>query len=421
MSSLHSPTLATRSHPDQPPAGGPEGEGPLGDGSTAGSRAAARWRRWRLPLAGLAVAVGVAVLGVLALPRTGAGALDPTSPSPDGSRALAQVLGDRGVDVQRVATVAGAVDAAGPGSTLVVVDPDLLPPDLVTDLARAGSDLVLVEPDGTTLAATEAALVPAGTAPDDVAEPGCDVPAAVAAGRAASGGHLYRTSTGADGTQVCFRASDGPGDAGQDGGNGSYAVWAGDGRRVTVIGQSRVLTNERLADEGNAALALRSLGGQERLVWLMSGPLEGATDEAEDPTALLPRWVGWVALQLALVAVLAIVWRARRLGRLVAEPLPVVVRAAETALGRASLYRRAGARNRAASVLRAASLRRVAARVGLSPSASGPEVVEAAAAAAGRATADVHHLVLGPPPADDRALTTLADDLDTLERDVSRQ
>lgn len=416
--SLDSPPPGTPSHPDRIEPGGPaspdRGAGGAGsaasDGTSVGTRAAARWRRWRLPLAGLAAALVVAVLGVLALPRTGAGALDPESPSPDGSRALAQVLGDRGVDVQRVSSVAAAVGAAGPGSTLVVVDPDLLPPDLVTDLAATGSDLVLVEPDGTTVAASGAPLAPAGTADDDVAEPGCDQPAAVAAGRAAAGGYLYRTSGNAQ-AQVCYGSE----------GRGSYAVWSDDGEQVAVIGQSEVLANASLADEGNAALAVRTLGAQPRLVWLMASPLEGATGDAEDPTALLPSWVGWVALQLALVALLAIAWRARRLGRLVAEPLPVVVRAAETAFGRASLYRRAGARDRASAVLRAASLRRIAARVGLLSSAGGPEVAGRAADAAGRPASAVHHLLLGPPPADDHALTILADDLDTLERDVSSQ
>jgi hypothetical protein len=72
-------------------------------------------------------------------------------------------------------------------------------------------------------------------------------------------------------------------------------------------------------------------------------------------------------------------------------------------------------------VLRAASLRRIAARVGLPSSATGPEVVERAADASGRPAPDVQHLVLGPSPADDHALTALADDLDALERDVSRR
>ena len=383
----------------------------VGDGTSAGSRTAQRLRRWRLLAAVLGLALVAAVLGVLALPRTTAGALEPDSPSPQGSRALAQVLGEGGVQVQRVGRVADAVAAAAVGdATLLVVMPDLLPPDLVTDLAGTGADLVLVEPDGVTVSVVAADLEPAGRQDQTEADPGCDDPDAVAAGRSSAGGSLYRAAPGASGVAVCFGSE----------GRGSYAVWSDGDRTVTLVGQPAVLTNEFLADGGNAALALRTLGGHDRLVWLMASPLEGATGGGQDPGELLPQWVGWVALQLGLVVLLAIVWRSRRLGRLVPEPLPVVVRSAETAIGRAGLYRRAGARGRAAAVLRAASLRRLAARVGLPSSATGPEVTERAAAASGRAATDVHHLLLGPPPADDHALTMMADELDTLERDVSR-
>ena len=45
---------------------------------------------------------------------------------------------------------------------------------------------------------------------------------------------------------------------------------------------------------------------------------------------LVPDWVAPVVWQLGVAVVLAAWWRARRLGPVVAEPLPVVVRAAET-------------------------------------------------------------------------------------------
>ena len=381
--------------------------GAVGDDSSARSRAVQRWRRWRVLVVVIALALTAAVVGVLALPRTGAGALDPDSPTPDGSRALAQVLGDQGVEVARVARVADATRLASADATLLVVRPDVLPPDLVADLSDTGADLVLVEPDSVTVDATGAELAPAGLVDETVSEPGCDDPDAVAAGRSAAGGSLYRATGDAE---VCFG----------DGDTGGYAVWSDGDRSVTLIGQPAVLANETIDSGGNAALALRTLGAHDRLVWLMASPLDGSTDgDAPDPTSLLPRWVGWVALQLGVVAVLAILWRARRLGRLVPEPLPVVVRSAETAVGRASLYRRAGARDRAAAVLRAASLRRLAGRLGLPASATGPEVVERAAAASGRPASGVHALLLGPAPADDLTLTTMADELDTLEREVS--
>ena len=67
------------------------------------------------------------------------------------------------------------------------------------------------------------------------------------------------------------------------------------------------------------------------------------------------------------VAVLAMLWRGRRLGPLAAEPLPVVVRSAETAEGRARLYQDGRSLDRAAATLRAAALTRLSARLRLGP------------------------------------------------------
>ncbi|MFP5336151.1 MAG: DUF4350 domain-containing protein, partial [Actinomycetes bacterium] len=336
------------------------------------------------------------------------GALDPESATPEGARAVARVLADRGVAVQRVTTVDDATTAAAGGATLVVVDSTVLSPDRLDDLAATTADLVLVEPDAVVLGELAPALVPAGIAPAVVRPAGCADTDAAAAGEALAGGHLVRAVGDAT---VCFADE-------QDREAGSYAVTEVDGREVTVIGQAGVLTNEHLGDDGNAALALRSLGANERLVWLMASPLDTTADEEPALTDLLPRWVGWTALWLVVVAVLAIVWRARRLGRLVPEALPVVVRSAETAEGRASLYRAAGAYDRAALVLRAATLRRLAARLGLPASSSGDAVAAQVARATRRDPEAVRGLLLGPPPADPRALVVLADDLDRLAADL---
>jgi hypothetical protein len=116
-----------------------------------------------------------------------------------------------------------------------------------------------------------------------------------------------------------------------------------------------------------------------------------------------------------------VLWQGRRLGRLVTEPLPVVVRSAETTLGRAALYRRARARGRAAQVLRAAAGRRIAVRCGL-PRTAAPQVVAAVAAEqSGRSTDEVANLLSGPDPRDDDELVRLARALDSLESTLQRE
>lgn len=135
---------------------------------------------------------------------------------------------------------------------------------------------------------------------------------------------------------------------------------------------------------------------------------------------LIPSGWLWGAFQLFLAALLAAVWRGRRLGPLVAERLPVAIRASESTEGRARLYRKANARDHAASVLRAASRDRLAPLLGVAPGrAHLPEILLPAVSVRLPDTAlDPHTLLFGPAPADDSALIRLADQLDALEREV---
>ncbi len=88
------------------------------------------------------------------------------------------------------------------------------------------------------------------------------------------------------------------------------------------------------------------------VVWL----LPGADAEGPGPPSvwsIFPPWIGRAVWQLALIGLLVAFWRGRRLGPVVSEPLPVVVRAAEVVEGHGRLYLRAAARDRAAAALRA--------------------------------------------------------------------
>jgi hypothetical protein len=368
-----------------------------------------RLRRLRFPLAVAAVVVVVAGLAALVSPGTGGGDLDPDSGSPDGSRAVARILEQQGVTVRRVRD---PQDAAGEAGTVVVVHPELLSPSQLRLLAGRTGGLVLVQPDAVVLAELAESVQPAGTAPATVRTPACDLPQAQA-GPARAGGQLYTLAAGATGT-VCFPDGDRPrtGSLVATGGAG------GAGAAVVVLGQAEVLTNAHLDEDANAALALRLLGTGASLTWLVPDPLQAAPDGEQSLGSLLPPWVRWVALQAVLALLLALLWRARRLGPVVREPLPVAVRSAETLLGRARLYRRARAADRAAATLRTAVLRRLAGRLAV-PATAGPEAVAVrVAAATGQDPGKVREVLLGPPPADERALVRLADELDALERAV---
>lgn len=213
-----------------------------------------------------------------------------------------------------------------------------------------------------------------------------------------------------------------------DGGGHWLVSYSSHGRTVTVIGSGTPLTNQYLADNGDAALGLNLLDGAGRVVWVVpaaaaaAGKASGGQQSFLD---LLPWPVYLIVIQLCVAAVLAAGWRARRLGPLVAERLPVIVRAAETAEGHGRLYHARRARDRAAAELRAATVGRLSRFAGLGARGTGGGEAAARDAAAGAIAAraglpatEVAALLHGPPPTTDQDLVNLAADLDNLERKI---
>src|ERR1039458_9677166 len=150
-------------------------------------------------------------------------------------------------------------------------------------------------------------------------------------------------------------------------GHPSLVRYAAGGRLVTLLGSGEPLTNHYLASGGDAALALDLLRGRPGIVWLVPSPppLPGG-----GPRSLLQEIPGpayLVALQLLIAAAVTAGWRARRLGPLVSEPLPVVIRASETVEGHGRLYRSRRSRGRAAAVLRGAARHRITVALALPP------------------------------------------------------
>lgn len=363
-------------------------------------------RRRRALLVGALVLVVVAavVLQVLSPDRS----TDPYSPDsaePDGARATAQVLGQQGVEITYVRTTAAAIAEAEAGSTLLVIAPSSLREVQLEALADVEADLVLAGSGGDDLRPLTDRVETAAAVPRESIPAGCDDPDATAAGSITSGARgLVGDAT------LCF--------AGADGTGAQYATWTEDDRTWRVIADPWLMTNEGLAVDGNAALVLRALGATERLVWYLPDPNDTFGQESEATGSLpLP---GPAVLLLFLVGVVLVLWRGRRLGPVVVEPLPVVVKATETTRGRGRLYRRAGAHGHAAAALRAGLVARVARRVGLPAHADADQVIETLARASGRSPEAIRDVLYGPAPTSDTELTTLTHALDTLESEVLR-
>jgi hypothetical protein len=387
----------------------------IGDGTTARTRARSRWRRARWPFAVVGLMLLTALLAALPEPRTSTTALAPDNPQGSGARAVAQVLQRQGVTIDYVRTTSGATAGAVTGTTLLVTSDYLLGPDQIDRLAQTGADLVLLAPNNLLDAVTDAARTSwaPGTVSTEPRTPQCADADAQAAGTI-SGTEDGFVALGPSAT-VCFPA------ASAQRSNGAYLVVEGS-RRITAFADAGLVSNARITDDGNAALVLRALGRHEHLTWYVPSLSDTGSDTTTGPslTDLLPPVAPVLALELLLVSLVAGVWRARRLGRVVTEPLPVTVRSAETTRGRGRLYRRSRSYGHAAAALRAGTATRAAARVGLPRTAGAPAVIDALARATGRPSDEVAALLYGPPPTDDVGLAQLARRLDELESEVHR-
>ena len=163
--------------------------------------------------------------------------------------------------------------------------------------------------------------------------PGCTLASATVAGDAAMGGVLMQVRSAAEAAGTGAAA----GQCYPVDGHPSLVRYRAAGRTVTLLGSGVPLTNAALAQRGNAALALNLLRGSPRLVWLVPSPPAVTAAGQKSLFQEIPGPAYLVTVQLFVAAGLAALWRTRRLGPLVAEPLPVVVRASETVEGHGRL------------------------------------------------------------------------------------
>ena len=383
----------------------------------AASPPAAPRRAWLRRNRGLTILV-VALLVVVALlslvtarQSTQGEPLDPANPTPDGAQAVARVLEQHGVQltvVRRAAELERAtVDA---DTTVMVTSPDHLGTETAQQVEvrtiTAGA-VVLAAPGATLIRALGLPVRASDARNGNHPDAGCDDPLL------ADLSLDVRRSVGYRGTGPflthCFESSDDRG--------GALVVRVDRGTPVYAVGATDVFRNDRVDRADNAAAALRLLGQHGRLLWYVPDPRDvrvGDTGSfaAQLPTGLFP------TLCLVAVAVLTtMLWRGRRLGPLVVEPRPVVVKAVESTQGRGRLYHRVRDRAHAAGILRAATVRRLTARLRLPPGDQ-RTLVEAVARTTGADPWAVHDLLVARPVPDDDALVRLAADLAALEREV---
>ncbi|ROQ36614.1 uncharacterized protein DUF4350 [Frondihabitans sp. PhB188] len=368
-------------------------------------------------LLGLGAAVVVAVLALLVvggLAGTTGSALDAASTQPSGAKALVSVLRGQGIDVTVTTTLSSTAAAAAddPAETTIFAHDSngYLDADQWRRLAGASSHLVVAAPAQTALDAVAPGVTASTKELTGTLAPSCDLPALAQSSRVTGDGSRYTVAAGSDADR-CLPATSG----------GGYGLVQQpfEGSTVTVVGTTSALSNEKVADLDDSAFALALLGDSPTLVWY----LPSVDDLPKGTGTLASLTPGWVTPSIALIFAAGIAgafWRGRRLGPLVVENLPVVVRSTETTEGRARLYQRGASRVHALDQIRVGALSRLALAVGLGRGADVDQVVRRVAQFLRVDPKQVRHVLVDAVPGDDAHLMALSDSLRDLEAAVAR-
>ena len=336
--------------------------------------------------------------------------------------ALAEVLRDQGVTVTETEFLVDAGALLNPGDTLVLAHAPFFDFEQSQSLLGFDGNLVILGTANSLLFEIDNGVVPqtGDFRTNQVVEADCSVPAARNAGSIkAEGAHeiLVEDTTGVD---VCFGASGDPQ-------AGIYVeITRENDTQIRILGDGNLITNERISEHGHAALALNAIGTVENVVWYVQNPFDIGTLEVEARDELLQGQLRSayhpaapaVIVGLGLVGIAALWWRGKRVGPLVTEPLPVVVRSSEVTRGRGALYRKFRSRGRATAGIRAGIASRCARSLGLPRTAQAEELVSAIAAATTRDEVAIRDAFYGPPPTTDAEMVDLVRTLDAIESEV---
>lgn len=374
-----------------------------------------------LKLPGILLGIFAVLSGIIALatPERSDLRFAPDNPSASGAMALAEVLKREGVNITFTRDYDTALELSQPGTTVLMADPPYWMDFDLSRLYSSGADLVLLSPsddvvyEASRVFGTEF-MIAGSYGETSTQDAQCELPAALAAER------IRNTGTGFE-SIADFSESGVPANISMcfpmDWGAHLVQITDSNDATLTLFDDSAAFSNGVILENGQAALALHLLGANSELVWYL--PYADNTMAQEESNS------GWplpftLFATVALISILFIaIWQGRRLGPVVSEQLPVVVKSSETTLGRGKLYRAAGARGRAAAALRAGSASRIGARLGIAAGSTPEHFARTVSMSTNRTESDVYNLFYGPAPSNDAALTALAQQLSTLESEIN--
>jgi hypothetical protein len=351
----------------------------------------ADWRR--RALLGLTLAVIVGALWGVGAAAPPPSPYSPSSTSGDGAKALYLLLRELGARVETT----GPLPAPGHAIVLVLRDElDDAARAQVVAWARQGGTLVVADPASRLAQAPVAFGGPnqPALAPSSL-PPGCPAPW-VAGVASVDPGPAYLLEE-APGGSACFG----------DGAN-AFAFSRPIGRGVVVsLGGAAIWSNAYLAHADNALLAANLLvpvrGYEAR--WLTAPWVLGGTKTLWQ---LVPGRADAALAALGLGLLVACAWKARRLGRPVAETIIAPVPASELVAATGRLLARNRLYREAAQLERSELLSDLRHRFGQAPSTSAATVATVVAQQTGLPKARVLAALDGPPPAKEQDLLEIA-------------
>jgi Domain of unknown function (DUF4350) len=361
----------------------------------------------RRALPWVALAAGLLLVALVAgRPAEEGNPLDPDSPAPLGTKGIVEVLRELGATV----TVSADPPATAATSALLLSD-DLTPPRREGLLAwvRQGGTLVVADPSSGVTAARPVGTTRIGLL-DAPLERRCEVGALRDARLVSAPGGLVFQVPRAGGVRGCFPRGDGAWLLVQPLGAGN----------VVRLGGASAVVNRELGEADNAVLLASLLAptpSARQVVWVLRPPLPGGGSAGlGDLVAPRVRLALW---QLAVAFVVLALWRARRLGRPVAEPQPVQLPGSELVVAVGNLLQRARGRGQAAGLLADDLRRSLAERLGLPPSTPADQVADAAAQRTGIGRERVLRALAPPTPRDEAELVALSQAVDAVRQEVT--
>lgn len=398
----------------------------LGRSGTAWFKSTAVW---------LVIAIlALAALTYLSWPDTAYETYDPKSPAPSGTKALAEVLKDEGVDITLVHFPDEIPDSTA-GSTVAIIGSTYLTDDQFVeaiDKARDADRIVLVDIDEWILQEIDLSFTVdysrvdysrpspetnADTVPEENARELSvkDNPCSDIFGKAreiSNSSWFYEPTAEVTDYRMCFT---------DDIGGYIIALAPRDNLPQTVLFEvGDIFTNESITDYDNAAAALTLLGSNEKLIWYFPQPDINFTIDPTEGTywVFFPDWFFPASYLLLFITLAVMVWKGRRFGRLATERLPITIKSTETTRSLGRLYERSSDTGVTLTHLQEDTRRRLIRLLNLPPTTSTDIVVTAIANRTERDPDQVRHLLYGSLGGPESHMLGLANELAALIQEV---